>query len=719
MKTTKKIVRAMKSVSDKQTKSYDTTATVKRIEGSTAWVHIPGGIDETPVELTIAAKIGDVVQVRVGGGRAWIVGNATAPPTDDTVAFRADFKAIEAQDMASDAQGTADRAAVVAKQAQKIAGNTNQYFWHTETGLDTGAHITEVPQDEFVADPDNGGGNLLARSNGIAVRDGLEELASFSATGQTFNNEYGRPVLETGRLESTTYSNKMNFVEYSGESPFVITLPWGCSNVSYVYHFDASYTRLYINPPYTVSGRTISFNATACATLIANNVKYCRVTYDAVGNFPYYTFGSDGVGAIGLYSIREGENTVASGNTSHAEGESTTASGGNTHAEGKETTASGGNAHAEGNNTTASSNNAHAEGNNTTASGNNAHAEGHYSEASGGGSHAEGYETTASGDHSHAEGRQTEATQMHAHAEGNLTTASGYEAHAEGYKSTASGNQSHAQNIFTKASSKGQTAMGQYNVEDSSDVYGLILGNGTADNARKNAMAVTWTGLIEAENVPAYGECTDSAGTVAKSVTVANPSFTLQTGAMVAVKFTNANSATNPTLNVNSTGAKSIMRYGTTVAGTSAAASWNAGSIVLLMYDGTNWIIVNFLNTTYSSMSDAEISAGTGTSTRVITPARLKSAIWTWAPSAPSDKRLKEHVEEINGDLIRNLIPVHYIRDGHDEYGFYAQDVAEYDDVLVGEDNGYMTLNYRGLIAPLVAYVQRLEKRIEELEKEK
>lgn len=61
-----------------------------------------------------------------------------------------------------------------------VANNTNQYFWVTETGTDTGAHITETPQNEFLKDPENGGGNLLARSNGIAVRDGMTELAAFT-----------------------------------------------------------------------------------------------------------------------------------------------------------------------------------------------------------------------------------------------------------------------------------------------------------------------------------------------------------------------------------------------------------------------------------------------------------------------------------------------------------------------------------------------------------
>ena len=66
--------------------SYDTPATVTRIEDGIAWVHIDGGVDETPVKLTIAAHEGDVVQVRVGGGTAWLTGNGTRPPTDDALA---------------------------------------------------------------------------------------------------------------------------------------------------------------------------------------------------------------------------------------------------------------------------------------------------------------------------------------------------------------------------------------------------------------------------------------------------------------------------------------------------------------------------------------------------------------------------------------------------------------------------------------------------------
>lgn len=76
----KDLLEAMSS-SKPKTSAYDTEATVTRIEGGTAWVHIPGGVDETPVAMSVDAHPGDKVRVRVGGGTAWLVGNDTAPPT--------------------------------------------------------------------------------------------------------------------------------------------------------------------------------------------------------------------------------------------------------------------------------------------------------------------------------------------------------------------------------------------------------------------------------------------------------------------------------------------------------------------------------------------------------------------------------------------------------------------------------------------------------------
>ena len=83
-KVVKEMTEAIQSSDKRKTAAYDTTAKVLRIDGETAWVHLAGGIDETPVKLTIRATPGDQVQVRVSNGRAWITGNVTNPPTDDS-----------------------------------------------------------------------------------------------------------------------------------------------------------------------------------------------------------------------------------------------------------------------------------------------------------------------------------------------------------------------------------------------------------------------------------------------------------------------------------------------------------------------------------------------------------------------------------------------------------------------------------------------------------
>lgn len=131
-----KLAKSLSSIieesNNNKTTPYDTQATVIRIEGSTAWVHIPGGVNETPVRKTIDASEGDTVQVRVSGGSAWLVGNYSAPPTDDTTANNAMTnakRAIVVADKASveaeKAQTSAEIAASAASEAQSSARVAN------------------------------------------------------------------------------------------------------------------------------------------------------------------------------------------------------------------------------------------------------------------------------------------------------------------------------------------------------------------------------------------------------------------------------------------------------------------------------------------------------------------------------------------------------------------------------------------------------------------
>lgn len=85
-----------------------------------------------------------------------------------------------------------------------------------------------------------------------------------------------------------------------------------------------------------------------------------------------------------------------------------------------------------------------------------------------------------------------------------------------------------------------------------------------------------------------YGTCNTGASTAAKVVTCTG--FTLRAGAVVNVRFTYKNTASNPTLNVNGTGAKAIYL------GSSVLTSeyyWNAYDVVTFVYSGTYWYVAD------------------------------------------------------------------------------------------------------------------------------
>lgn len=123
------LIESVKTMFDKKTSPYDTEAVVTRIDGDTAYVHIEGGVSETPVRRTINAKKGDKVQVRLSSGRAWLTGNDTAPPTDDTKAKAADAHA-----------GKAMKKAVKAEEKAKQSGKTATLYV-TEMDEDVGVFV--------------------------------------------------------------------------------------------------------------------------------------------------------------------------------------------------------------------------------------------------------------------------------------------------------------------------------------------------------------------------------------------------------------------------------------------------------------------------------------------------------------------------------------------------------------------------------------------------
>ena len=98
------------------------------------------------------------------------------------------------------------------------------------------------------------------------------------------------------------------------------------------------------------------------------------------------------------------------------------------------------------------------------------------------------------------------------------------------------------------------------------------------------------------------GVCFTSAGTAAKTVSV-DGDFTLTAGVFVAIRFERMNAASNPTLNVNNTGAKAIFYRG---------AAWKTSQdparqydTILMTYDGTQWMISSLLEPNKVNFSNA------------------------------------------------------------------------------------------------------------------
>ena len=503
-KTLKQLVESIKASSQPKTSAYDTSATVTRIENGVAWVHIPGGVRETPVKLTIAAKAGDNVQVRVSGGRAFMVGNATAPPTDDRVATQALTETKTINKVVKAVQAAADKAA-------RVAGNTNQYFWHTSTGSDTGAHITEIPQEDFLEDPANGGGNLLARSNGVAIRNGLNELAQFTSNMVLFNDEDGNRVSSFGASgtrigkngNANLELNNLGFVGFDENNYEVFRLQFAnASGIAEITeHGDSvvntnvdmqtfqDFTAYLSNTPvqntqiYHVIHAFIDFNGRdATCHLQTTPRTYNRDSSSSRQTVPYRieVISGNNIAYLSLserYVEYSPDSSFVDITTSHSAAKilaiqvdtilSVDASTVPSYTFGTRTDAR-----------TRYGGYSFTSGRNNSATGNDAV--------------AMGKDNVASGEWSHVAGAGNTASGMWSFAEGNGNAASGARSHAAGGDTTASSND--------------QFVIGRRNIDDPNDQYAFIIGNGDyAEETNSNALTVDWAG-----NVAMSGDLTAS-----------------------------------------------------------------------------------------------------------------------------------------------------------------------------------------------------------------
>lgn len=128
-------------------------------------------------------------------------------------------------------------------------------------------------------------------------------------------------------------------------------------------------------------------------------------------------------------------------------------------------------------------------------------------------------------------------------------------------------------------------------IETGANKITVVQSTGTSTSSVMSQNATT-TELAKKFN-SGYGTCSTASATSAKVVTIADTNWQLKVGTIIGVKFTNTNSASNVTLNVNNTGAKSIYYSDIVYTGNNENIVGYSGKIIYYMYDGTYWCWLN------------------------------------------------------------------------------------------------------------------------------
>ena len=153
-----------------------------------------------------------------------------------------------------------------------------------------------------------------------------------------------------------------------------------------------------------------------------------------------------------------------------------------------------------------------------------------------------------------------------------------------------------------------------------------ITGNAGTANKWKTARKINGLSIDGSADRTNYAVCTTAAGTAAKAVNCSG--FVLETGAEITVKFTVTNTAANPTLNVNGTGAKPIYYRGSAI----TAGYLAVNRTYAFRYNGTQYELVGDIdtNTTYNhptSAGNKHIPAG-GSSGKILKWSADDTAVW-------------------------------------------------------------------------------------------
>lgn len=204
---------------------YSPTATVTKT-GDTATITITDKNGTTQEDVSDGSNGVSITSVKPQYYLSTSSSSATGGSWSDTPQAFVSGKYYWTRDYIDYSDGTHDTSTAVynagltqanqeALEANAKADNVAQYFWFNSTdsgaGEGAGAHITEISQSDFVSDPANGGGNVLVRSDGINIRDGVTNLASFGATAILGSEGGARTEIGSSLISMVTEDDLMAF----------------------------------------------------------------------------------------------------------------------------------------------------------------------------------------------------------------------------------------------------------------------------------------------------------------------------------------------------------------------------------------------------------------------------------------------------------------------------------------------------------------------------
>lgn len=213
--------------------------------------------------------------------------------------------------------------------------------------------------------------------------------------------------------------------------------------------------------------------------------------------------------------------------------------------------------------------------------------------------HVEGQGNTCNGSCNHAEGRNTKTFGVGSHSEGDGTIAGGNASHAEGIGTATAVVAGHVEGKYNAVTDSvhiiggGTSESNRKNLHEiKSDGSQYMIGVGGYDGTNRNNSKSVQESLTELSNKAAgvnYATCETASNTAEKKVSVTGLT-SLTIGIRLIIKMTNANSANNATLNINSLGTKPLYYDNTRATNDN---SWESGEVIDVYYDGTNFYSSN------------------------------------------------------------------------------------------------------------------------------